>query len=102
MDANMPSTDELLNEEEKIGGFIFGPNPASGDIKIMFSNVSIMDCAIEIFDQTGRKADAHIFRPAANGYQEFVINVGNLSRGIYYIRLRQGERILGTKKLVKI
>jgi hypothetical protein len=102
MDGNMPSTDELLDDEEKIGGFILGPNPATGDIKIMFSNVSIMECAIEIFDQTGGKKDEFYFKPASYGYQEFVINVGHLSRGIYYIRLRQGERILGTKKLVKI
>jgi len=76
-----------VQDFEKKQCFTIYPNPANGELRI--TNYELRDGVIEIFDVYGRKQVAESRRQKAEG--EVVINISNLSSGVYYIRVSNGQ-----------
>ncbi len=74
------------------------PNPASNTVTVSFNSVASEDVEISIYDLTGRMVNTGIFK-AAEGVNASVINVSNLSKGIYIVALKNADDLL-TKKLI--
>jgi hypothetical protein len=72
-----------INENERGATFTVYPNPAKGELRIENGEWRIMN--VEVYDVFGRKQKAESRRQKAES--EMVINVSNLSAGIYFIKL---------------
>lgn len=71
------------------------PNPTNGDLNIAISNYS-GDLGIKVFDLNGRE----VYNYNVNSFNvEKSINLGNLSTGVYVLKL-QGENLSYTQKIV--
>ena len=73
------------------------PNPANNMLNIEFQSLDNPDIILEIFDALGRKIMAREFHHV-NGIVESV-DVSDMSRGIYYLRVRQDKR-QATRKII--
>jgi uncharacterized repeat protein (TIGR01451 family) len=82
------------NKEEIISLKIY-PNPFTADATIQFDN-KVSDATLIIYDMLGQKLKAinHI------SGDKVVINRGNISNGIYFIRLIQDNKIIAAGKII--
>lgn len=74
--------------------FSVSPNPVSNILYLHTQNIK--DYAIEIIDITGRLIATH--QNYTNGFE---INVNNYPQGIYYLLIKDSNRILQTSKFIK-
>jgi len=81
--------------------FLAYPNPFDEKIKLVFSTRSTLPVTIEIYDFMGRKCLNDILRPDHSGIQQIERNLSVLNNGMYIIILRQGERIIGKRIVIK-
>ncbi len=79
-------------------GILIYPNPASNNITVSFNSETTKDVEITIYDLTGRMVTTNNFK-AQEGLNTDVINVSNLSKGIYIVALKDDNDLL-TKKLI--
>ena len=61
------------------------PNPTNGELRVMSGELKVEN--VEVFDIYGRKQKAESKKQKAEG--EIVINIGNLSAGIYFLRVNE-------------
>jgi uncharacterized repeat protein (TIGR01451 family) len=82
------------NKEEIISLKIY-PNPFNAEATVQF-NKKVSDAALIIFDMLGQKLKAidHI------SGDKVIINRGNISSGIYFIRLMQDNKIIAAGKII--
>lgn len=73
------------------------PNPAKDQIKINLGNLDKKLTSLNVYDAAGRAISVPIV-PGANNW--YTADVSNLSQGIYYILLNDGNKI-GTAKFAK-
>ncbi len=76
------------------------PNPVSSLLNLSFDSNEQLDVQIVISDLAGRQIatqKAQILRGANN----IDVNVSNWNNGIYFIQMRQANRLLFTEKVVK-
>jgi len=76
-------------------GFSIYPNPASSNITITIANAPASSVAVNITNGIGQNVYSAKEAPAKN----INVNVENLSRGVYFVKVNAGDKIL-TKKLV--
>ncbi|HLP13353.1 MAG TPA: M4 family metallopeptidase [Flavobacteriales bacterium] len=76
-------------------GFSIFPNPASNNITITINNAQTSTVSIAITNGIGQQVWSAKEAPAKN----MNVNVENLSRGVYFVKVNAGDKIL-TKKLV--
>jgi hypothetical protein len=94
----------LANSTLELNGEKFAvklaPNPASSFVNISFNSNEELNVQIVISDIAGRQIatqKAQILR----GSNNIDINVANWNNGIYFIQMRQANRLLFTEKVVK-
>ncbi|HYG50970.1 MAG TPA: T9SS type A sorting domain-containing protein, partial [Flavobacteriales bacterium] len=76
-------------------GFSIHPNPASSNVTIAISNAQTSTVAVTITNGIGQNVWTAKEAPAKN----INVNIENLSRGVYFVKVNAGDKIL-TKKLV--
>lgn len=75
------------------------PNPFSENTVISFILPKIEDINLSIFDAAGKKTLTVVNAKLSQGKHQFTVHSNKLSSGIYYVKLKAGERE-ETKKLV--
>jgi hypothetical protein len=92
-----------IKNNEQVAKFKIYPNPASNELRVTAStcsatNMSLSEVEVEIFDVYGRiqKAECRM----QNAEREIVINISNLSSGIYFIRF-MNEQSSSFQKFIK-
>jgi hypothetical protein len=101
MDNNMNSGGELFEDSLKSEILLF-PNPVDDEITLLFSINYNSKIILEFYDLFGKKVDEVYFSPEGVGYQEVYIRPEHLDRGTYILKIRQGSRVIGVKKIIKI
>ena len=76
------------------------PNPVSERLTITFDSNEQLDAQIVITDLAGRQI-ATQKAPILRGSNNIDVNVANWNNGIYFIQMRQANRLLFTEKVVK-
>lgn len=72
------------------------PNPVKDILSISFQKIDI-DCIAEIYDSRGQILIQTKLENAQNA-----ISLSELSQGVYYIRIKDGQAVLKTDRIVKI
>ena len=85
-------------DEVGFRGFKLYPNPSRGDFKLEFSTSSIDLVELRVFDLAGRTVYKKDYNNVSSFFDEEV-SLGNISRGIYLIRITSGASI-ATRKIV--
>jgi hypothetical protein len=87
------------SQEEKLSVY---PNPASDQLKIDFLSDGNILLDIEVIDLTGKVVLKYEGR--VNIEQDIFkaeLDISSLQRGVYFVKLKQGERIYSKKLMVK-
>ncbi len=66
------------------------PNPSIANSTVVFFLEKSNDVKIEIIDQFGRKVSERSYANLSQGEQKVEVNTGDLSKGIYFVRLTTG------------
>lgn len=75
------------------------PNPFNPVTTIRFSVESQLIVSLHIYDINGRLVETFINAPLNPGEHELIWNAENLSSGLYFVRLQNGNHVL-TRKLI--
>ncbi|MBE0648187.1 MAG: T9SS type A sorting domain-containing protein [Bacteroidales bacterium] len=76
--------------------FAIYPNPTSGIVNLVPGDVSNINMEACILDITGKTLKSEIL----SGSSKYQMNISNLPEGIYFVRVKDGERIV-TKRIVR-
>lgn len=87
-----------IDENAPVEGFNIYPNPTTGIFNISMSNANFSQIWITIFDLTGKEVFSATDKNISTDYKK-QINLGNLTSGMYYVRLFTGTDVK-TKKLI--
>jgi hypothetical protein len=105
--SSVPGTDEAIAAEEPapletsfLGAI---PNPTGGELRILYSSARATASALDLFDAGGRRVRRIEGRCRA-GRNEIRLDGRDgggrdLARGIYFLSLRVGDRVVGSKKI---
>ncbi|OIQ21697.1 MAG: secretion protein [Flavobacterium sp. MedPE-SWcel] len=88
------SAQETNGGNKTIEGLNIYPNPAVSTNRIYITSKSIQSKKIEIYDVLGKK----VLQSTING-REF--SVTNLTSGVYFIKIKEGEATATRKLIVK-
>jgi hypothetical protein len=77
------------------------PNPVLDKMKLIFSVRSILPVMLDIFDISGRENIKEIIYPSKAGIQETEKDFSGLKTGIYFLLLKQNNRVVGRKIFIK-
>jgi len=84
-----------VSTTESINGRIYVyPNPAADMVTVQLSNNIDIGSSLEIYNQVGQKVISTIVTQS-----QFQLNTSSLSKGIYYIKVNDGQSKLMTKLL---
>ncbi len=83
--SNGAST-SIHTKEGEIGMTVY-PNPAQNKVNVTLENMTEGDATILILDITG-KVMSNTQQPLSEGYNALILNVANLSSGLYYIKVQ--------------
>jgi hypothetical protein len=83
------------------GGITVYPVPVADEVSVVFNLASKLVYRIEIIDLTGRPFFVKDYIPDNSGFQDITLNLNNLGTGYFILRVTQGDRLVGTKKLLK-
>jgi hypothetical protein len=72
------------------------PNPSNGIFILKFRSEETEDVEIFVYDVLGRNIASDIFKNSLNSFDE-QINLSKLSKGIYILRIKKGNRIASRK-----
>jgi hypothetical protein len=73
------------------------PNPSHGIFTLKFSTDETEDVELFVYDILGRKIASNIYKNSLNSFDE-QINFSQLSKGIYILRIKRGNR-MSTRKI---
>ena len=90
-------TQRIENKEEKSGAILF-PNPAKGRVSINIQGAEEKQVTIQVFDQLGRLRLSRSINQLTN--TTAFLNVGSLSKGLYYVYIQVEGKPLATKQLL--
>ncbi len=71
-------------------GLLVYPNPASSDLRLVFSRPVEEPLSLQLYDMVGRQLTPTAI--VAKGTEQFVISVDELPGGVYILQMRQGIR----------
>ena len=71
-------------------GLLVYPNPASSELRLLFSRPLEEPLSLQLYDMVGRQLIPTNL--VAKGTEQFLINVDNLPGGVYILQMRQGIR----------
>jgi len=73
------------------------PNPATSSIRIRLGQAPAARGRLSVTDLSGREL---MIEPTRSGENEYLMNVGQLPRGLYLLRWQQAGKIMGTGKFI--
>ena len=82
--------EEIKKQEE----FLLFPNPVSDELRVQSLKLKVE--GIEIYDVLGQR----VFSVQNINTKETTVNVSNLKEGIYFVRLKANDKLIGNQKLV--
>ena len=82
----------IFDSHELLTGINLYPNPSLGKFTIVGSDLKAESVEIKVFDITGCVIHEESVQPLA-GELEHIINLGNISSGMYIVKTRQGSKI---------
>src|SRR6056297_317074 len=85
-----------MKEED---GFIIYPNPASAEIMILLKNQLQSTGTMNIYNTTGKIIDQKLIEP---GVYKFPMRVGHIKSGLYVIQLIENQKIMDTRRFIKL
>jgi len=100
---NNKAADVISNTEELNAGtnsVIIYPNPASSEVFLTVSNAATVS-DIYINDISGRMIRAYKASSLKYGYNQYRLDVSELSNGMYFINLQTNDTVLSTKLIVQ-
>ncbi len=77
------------------GGMLISPNPTSGLLNISFNAIP-QNTKIELYNSIGALVLTEVMSNKSN-----TINVGELSSGIYFMKVLEGNKVVAVKKVVR-
>ena len=81
-------------KEDVLANTVIYPNPVTDQMTVRISNVDVTD--LTVIDAYGRL----VMTSKVNGNTE-ILNLSNLSSGMYFVQFRDHNTILGTQKIIK-
>ncbi len=76
------------------------PNPSSGLFEINFSTNSVTNCLIHIYNTEGKEVYQQEWKqPNLNSNHK--LDLSNLTNGVYYVSINQGDTIIKSKIVIK-
>ena len=100
MDAQTGLNSSLYNDAFD-SEFIAYPNPFDEKIKLIFSTRSTLPVSMEIYDFMGRMCLNDKIIPEYSGIQQIEKDFSELNNGVYIIILKQSNRIIGKRIVIK-
>ncbi len=76
-------------EDQTVNNWLVYPNPVQDELTISGINVFNSETKISLFDLTGKEI---MIKPILKG-SEFLINTSELNRGIYFVRIEDGNNL---------
>ncbi len=76
------------------------PNPTSYDVRVEFELQEATSVNLTVFDLVGQVIQTTQLGNIAQGFHSNNLDLGNLSKGVYLLRLEAGQSVI-TKKIVK-
>lgn len=90
--------EELKPEkEEERNGILIYPNPAQNNFKVQCLKFKVGFCVIEVFDIFGRKVKE---KEIPKGQNEIEVDVEGWRKGLYLIRVRDENSVIGSEKVI--
>jgi hypothetical protein len=89
------SNDSFNSENKEIQIF---PNPAQNELQIAYKGVSVVN-SIEIYDLSGRVV--YTTSPMASSSFSAILNISELQSGSYVVVLKNGEKKVVSKQMIK-
>lgn len=101
--SNISSTQAIVGIEElnlntKVHLY---PNPTNKDLNISFGQYNEDLLAIELIDVTGRKIKTLTYNSIETTQPTITINLENLTKGIYFLKITGNQNTSITKKIIK-
>ncbi len=90
------SATSLPEIKPTVSNFTIYPNPTSGDLFIKFNSTAIIQRELTIFDITGRIVEE--LKTSAN---VSVFDTRNYAKGVYHVRVIEGDRVSAQKFIVR-
>ncbi|HOY31402.1 MAG TPA: M43 family zinc metalloprotease [Bacteroidales bacterium] len=86
-------------ETDTPAGMILFPNPANSNLNIAFNSDNNDEVLINVYDLTGRIVSTVKF-PSVKGQNTYLMNVSDLSEGVYVITLKNAGTLLNQKLII--
>jgi hypothetical protein len=96
MNTNVSNSDDALLRPWQLSSY---PNPFNAQTTISYSLPMASDVSLDIFDLLGRKIETLASGHQVAGEHSIIWNAGDTPSGVYFYRLKAGERI-ETNKMV--
>nr|MBP7496392.1 T9SS type A sorting domain-containing protein [Bacteroidales bacterium] len=100
--SNKVASDKVgINEQGmEIAHLYIYPNPASDRLNVEFTMLNAGKVDIRLLDITGREIAMILDEERATGKNNVAFNLGNIDKGIYFIKITAGGYNI-TRKVVK-
>jgi len=85
-------------QKNKKSFFDLFPNPAYREVTILFKNTLVVDASFEILDMSGKKVYTAMID---NKYVKSTISLAKLSPGVYFVKIKSGDKTGVEKLLIK-
>lgn len=76
------------------------PNPASGQVQVVFDLPDNRDVLIQVVDMTGKQVYTQTIEGVGNGHQTVTLDAVNWNKGSYILKLQSGENSASSKLLI--
>ncbi|MGQ0829088.1 MAG: T9SS type A sorting domain-containing protein [Bacteroidota bacterium] len=87
---------KIINSENEEPLVIF-PNPANNELYITVKNKELKQLEVQVFNQLGQEV---MNKSLGNGIERSVLNISQLTKGVYFIRVTSEKRIISYQKIV--
>lgn len=101
MDSATEPNSDLYKESFSNDGITLFPVPVKDNLTIVFDLVDLSRMKLELVDLFGKKIYEEYYIPPAQGNQEVIIDMSHFKTGYYILKISQGSRTIGIKKVAK-
>lgn len=93
-------TSQGIDENANAVAFRIWPNPTSSGLSFEVSGLSSgKEYIIDILNATGMKVQSVIL---SDGQTNLYLNLDSYKKGTYFLMLKEGDKVMGTKRFIKI
>jgi hypothetical protein len=92
--------EEQVQSPSSVNHLTLYPNPTTSQVIISFDNALESDYSLEVYNLAGQKVLSSPTFVKGTGKHQTALELGKLTRGIYYIRLVANNMVLDSKKIV--